>query len=1737
MTSRLDRLLTLLSNGDSPAVKRSAATQIGQIASTLPKEVEPILNKLKRHVIHPSWDVRIACGLAIELISKNISDDFSILFNQNSRYGLKLNTFNFNNVIANSSTLYLGARKIEEIGDYDGNVSVQKKFVRKEFNFGLQEGLTGTDLPVEENDFKMEAINSNNSNVKCISSSDLQRFLFGEQYAIIEQDLSIEPTPSKRLKSSSTNEEIDENRSFWSLNAFYDWLIEQIFQPVWEHRHGSVTAIRDFLKGQQITSISNDFSIQWLEDLSVRLLTLIILDRFADYVSDEVVAPIRETGAQALSIICNRLHDQPQCSTLILILLNLLKFDGTWEIRHGALITLKYTFNVLKEIPENIRIQCVQGVRKCLEDESDDVVAAAAATLLPLVTQYESVVLDCASGLIGELIALLDSMDDLNSAASSIMNLLAKLLASNSAEKFKLSFAQVLPKIFPFCRHHTLPFRLAAIQTVMKIIEASQSKLNACTPEELAVLEHTFRLLFERAILESDEKVLSSIEQAWNILCQSNTIVQQCTSSSYQRWICLSVHPAKVPINSTWLLNSDQCQQSTTIHDKDDRHYLNSSTTNNQQYLAMGFTTCHQEAPLEHDRAVSRCRRLTARLFGQLFVHYDQQQSHNVLNYLTQHLNYRSAVQRMLVGMIASEWAKNLTDFSLNISALQERLIHSLNDTIYFDEIAPSFTKLKRDFTSFMHECAKQNLCSQQSIASIELHSVDHVIELCDNVHSNIDSHPQLNGQKQNIRDEAQRIQIELETLSLRSTAYLASACVYWRFLGDQLNPLIRPMMDALKKESDPLIQDDIARAMAELIWQCTQRTTTPNPNNKIVKNLCNYVCADSDETPHVMSSTRFTESSETTSIVNEEYNCTALKGIYTWQKTNSDDTSKNTLTRDSSTDSTPTPSSTNSNAKKFNFQTPNNNDHSRHGGESALSAICHRFGPELQTKLSDLYNRIVLDLEQFTDELCQTQSNNDAQQLADTLQILTILIPNLHDTILNNYLKLLPNLSRCLLSKYTVVRFFTARCLGVFSLYKTEHVFQYIIDSILPKLTNTNMDTNYLQGPIEALYHIIDKQALNIVPYARYLMVPCIQSMTHQDWYIRSTASNCFAVLIKYYALHNDDKTDERKNGKENGDFLEQLFDNTKMPVYHLPMQVKVDIRPYQHDGINWLMFLKRYNLSCVLADDMGLGKTLQTICVLASDIVERRKENLEIRPSLVVSPPTLTRHWTSEMNKFVSEDILRPLLYSGKNLAERDALRNKYLQNPKEYTVIVASYDVVRSDIAFFSTIAFNYCVLDEGHVIRNSKTKLSKAIRQISAAHRLILSGTPIQNNALELWKLFDFLMPGYLGSEKQFIRRYQKPLIASSRDRDLEHGQLAMDVLHKQVKPFMLRRLKTDVLDDLPPKILQDYYCELSSIQCMLYEDFANQTKEQVKYVGDEPQNQNGSSSTGHVFKALQYLRKLCNHPSLILTPEHPKWSNVQNELKDSRISLNDIRLSGKLLALKELLIECGIGVSKDAVVSTHRALIFCQMKVMIDVIINQVLGTMENVSFLRLDSSLNAVDRFNTVNLFNSDPSIDLLLLTTHIGGLGLNLTGADTVIFVEHDWNPSKDLQAMDRAHRIGQKKVVNVYRLITRNTIEEKIMNLQRFKTNLADTVLASDNNSSSLLNLDRETNLIDLISLGDETKGQSLLVDNSSKKSNNNNKKQTLKAILDTFSEQADNDEECYSEEYDVNKFVQQL
>ncbi|RMZ69830.1 putative MOT1-transcriptional accessory [Pyrenophora seminiperda CCB06] len=403
----------------------------------------------------------------------------------------------------------------------------------------------------------------------------------------------------------------------------------------------------------------------------------------------------------------------------------------------------------------------------------------------------------------------------------------------------------------------------------------------------------------------------------------------------------------------------------------------------------------------------------------------------------------------------------------------------------------------------------------------------------------------------------------------------------------------------------------------------------------------------------------------------------------------------------------------------------------------------------------------------------------------------------------------------------------------------------------------------------------------------------------------------------------------------------------------------------------------------------------TLVKLVPLESEFAKSGDPNFRRLPSLIVCPPTLSGHWQQEIRQYAP--FLSCVAYVGS-----PPIRGQYRNEIDKVDIVITSYDICRNDADILKPINWNYCVLDEGHLIKNSKSKTSQAVKQFQSNHRLILSGTPIQNNVLELWSLFDFLMPGFLGTEKVFQERFAKPIAASrfakSSSKEQERGALAIEALHKQVLPFLLRRLKEE------------------------------------------------------------------------------------------------------LGALKDLLVDCGIGASdvvsdKSAnangdlpeAVSQHRALVFCQMKEMLDMVQHNVLEELlPSVQFMRLDGGVEATKRQEIVNKFNTDPSYDVLLLTTSVGGLGLNLTGADTVIFVEHDWNPQKDIQAMDRAHRIGQKKVVNVYRIVTRGTLEEKILNLQRFKIDIASTVVNQQNAGLQSMQTDQ---ILDLFNVSADSNDPSAL------------------------------------------------
>ncbi|MBA0875154.1 hypothetical protein Goshw_027102 [Gossypium schwendimanii] len=722
-----------------------------------------------------------------------------------------------------------------------------------------------------------------------------------------------------------------------------------------------------------------------------------------------------------------------------------------------------------------------------------------------------------------------------------------------------------------------------------------------------------------------------------------------------------------------------------------------------------------------------------------------------------------------------------------------------------------------------------------------------------------------------------------------------------------------------------------------------------------------------------------------------------------------------------------------------------------------------------------------------------------------------------------------------------------------------TVNVMRAVIENAIPMLGDVT-SVHARQGAGMLITLLVQGLSVELVPYAPLLVVPLLRCMSDCDHSVRQSVTRSFAALVPLLPLARGlpppvGLSEGLSRNAEDAKFLEQLLDNSHIDDYKLFTELKVTLRRYQQEGINWLAFLKRFKLHGILCDDMGLGKTLQASAIVASEIAEYRASNKDVDPppSLIVCPSTLVGHWAFEIEKYIDASLISTLQYVG-SVQDRVALREQF----DKHNVVITSYDVVRKDAEYLAQFPWNYCILDEGHIIKSAKSKITLAVKQLKAQHRLILSGTPIQNNIMDLWSLFDFLMPGFLGTERQFQATYGKPLLAA-RDpkcsaKDAEAGALAMEALHKQVMPFLLRRTKDEVLSDLPEKIIQDRYCDLSPAQLLLYEQFSgSDVKQEISSMvktdesGVAGAKQTSPKASTHVFQALQYLLKLCSHPLLVVGDKVPESLTSQlSELfpanSDVISELRKLHHSPKLVALQEILEECGIGVDTSAsdgavTVGQHRVLIFAQHKALLDIIEKDLFHThMKNVTYLRLDGSVEPEKRFDIVKAFNSDPTIDALLLTTHVGGLGLNLTSADTLIFMEHDWNPMRDHQAMDRAHRLGQRKVVNVHRLIMRGTLEEKVMSLQRFKLSVANAVINAENASLKTMNTDQ---LLDLFASAETSKKGATASKRSDSGIDGDPKLmgtgKGLKAILGGLEELWDQSQ--YTEEYNLSQFLAKL
>ncbi|KAI2089142.1 TATA-binding protein-associated factor mot1 [Ophidiomyces ophidiicola] len=1582
--------------------------------------------------------------------------------------------------------------------------------------------------------------------------------------------------------------DLEEQNLEWPYERMCEFLMVDLFDHSWEIRHGAAMGLREVIRVQGTgagrfwgkTRVENDaLNHQWLSDAACRFLCVFMLDRFGDYISDNVVAPIRETIGQTLGALLSHLPSNSVVSVYRILHRIVMQNDldalkPIWEVCHGGMIGLKYLVAVRNDIlfdAPGVMDGVIEAVMKGLGDHDDDVRAVSAATLIPIADDFVKLRPESLSMMINIVWNCLSNLqDDLSASTGSVMDLLAKLctftevldaMKANAAQDPDSSFGNLVPRLFPFLRHTISSVRSAVLRALLTFLKLEGEDQNSWADGKAV------RLTFQNLLVERNENVLKLSLQVWSQLLRvlraqgvfngdqlvapiQPLIIATMSPFGVPRYpipmdLCLFIRPSGLPFNpgpsapKKCLVPTPNDLPPTPAprgrkRKADKKEAAVVMTHNVDGHMLQG------DIDLVGTDTMIRSKIYAATALGEFLSAWDSANESSLWERVLPALNYPGSTSQLVAAIVIEEYTKRQGPASRYVSLLSQWLnpmieserplwysdiacflhiaraqCHSLLNTfrdhahvspsrlpalavvVQGDPdagpnafsiqdaekvVGPDFEKLKKDLSPTQRVSALQVLNDSRTSA-------------------------------QNAVKEAQEIK---EQRDMRVRAAIAGSLVALQDIPKRPSQIIKAMMDSIKKEENHDLQQRSASAIASLVEYYTAAAKR-GPVDKVIGNLVKFCCVDTSETPEF------------------HHNVHLEKSILSLHK---EEDKKDPV-----------------DAAKFEKESREARI-MRRGAKEALEQLAMRFGDQLLEKVPNLASLIQGSLMQtLGGELPQDIRNPSSelgQETVDGLSTLRALAPKFSAGLYPWVIELIPVIVKALQCELSVIRYAAAKCFATLCSVMPVEGMTMLVEKILPSINNA-LDISCRQGAIECIYHLIHVMEDKILPYVIFLIVPVLGRMSDSDNDVRLLATTAFATLVKLVPLEAgipdppglSEKLLEGRDRERK--FMAQMLDVRKVDQFEIPVGIKAELRSYQQEGVNWLAFLNRYNLHGILCDDMGLGKTLQTLCIVASDHHLRAEEFArtqapEVRrlPSLIICPPSVSGHWQQEIHQYAP--FLTCISYMGP-----PAERSKHRLRLTEVDIVITSYDICRNDSDVFAPMSWNYCVLDEGHLIKNPRAKITMAVKRIQSNHRLILSGTPIQNNVLELWSLFDFLMPGFLGTEKVFLDRFAKPIAASrfskSSSKEQEAGALAIEALHKQVLPFLLRRLKEEVLNDLPPKILQNYYCDPSELQQKLFQDFTKkEQKDLAKKMGTAERE-----AKEHIFQALQYMRRLCNSPALVVKEGHRQYQEVQKYLSEKKSHIRDIAHAPKLTALRDLLIDCGIGVDPSgegelntaaSYVSPHRALIFCQMKEMLDIVQNDVLKKLlPSVQYLRLDGSVEVTKRQSIVNQFNTDPSYDVLLLTTSVGGLGLNLTGADTVIFVEHDWNPQKDIQAMDRAHRIGQKKVVNVYRLITRGTLEEKILNLQRFKIDVASTVVNQQNAGLSTMDTDQ---LLDLFNLGEtadtvEKPGQDTGLNGNEVDMvdiDGEVKEKGKKGWLDDLGELWDDRQ--YEEEYNLNSFL---
>ena len=524
----------------------------------------------------------------------------------------------------------------------------------------------------------------------------------------------------------------------------------------------------------------------------------------------------------------------------------------------------------------------------------------------------------------------------------------------------------------------------------------------------------------------------------------------------------------------------------------------------------------------------------------------------------------------------------------------------------------------------------------------------------------------------------------------------------------------------------------------------------------------------------------------------------------------------------------------------------------------------------------------------------------------------------------------------------------------------------------------------------------------------------------------------NGIGIIPKYRAIYLDSIKKEKYDIIKTDNLFDELINNFneyKNIEINFSKKDKKILRDYQEIGVKWLYNIYKCGFGGILADEMGLGKSIQLIYLIKQILKDKSDSKI-----LIIAPTSLIYNWKNEFDKFGKE-----LKY--KVFAENKKIRKEELEHLDDINVLITTYGLVRQDREKYLNMTFELVAIDEAQTIKNQNAQMTKIVKELKAGTKLALTGTPLENSVLELWSIFDFIMPGYLANNLSFQKKYNI--------KDVDKDSLkSLDNLNKQIKPFILRRKKKDVVKELPDKIDNNIYIELNQEQKKLYVAQLEKTK---KEMDDIIANEGFTKGNFKILQLLTKLRQLCIDPKIIYENYTGGSSKIENL----------------------------VSLVKEIIANEHKILIFTSYKTALNIVNSEFNN--HNISTYVIDGSVSSKKRMELVDKFNNDDT-NVFLITLKAGGTGLNLTSADVVIHLDLWWNPQVENQATDRALRIGQKNTVEVIKLICKGTIEERILELQEKKKILSDKLIEGEERDQNIISKLTEKDIKHLLSLDNE-------------------------------------------------------